>query len=265
MKTKLLLILLIFSIFFAFSCGTNSVTPNGNNEIFTGIENKNVSNAKNTTFAKAENIETGTSSVENNAVGGSSSRECLKHDPKYHMCYLNYENIKPGLTDDVNEIIMTLSDDINASRNDICIVSNIYIIIKELNISKEDFIANNVNYTYDTIDGGEIYKPFYTNEHVEALYSDDMAKINEAFLNENFAVIKNGTIYDIEDIVKMDAKTFKELQLPPEQLLKVQETVEKNSTFKYQKEKFNDNLEQYDAFVEKKAELAKQNELRLEK
>ena len=90
----------------------------------------------------------------------------------------------------------------------------IYQYIKGLNVSKSDFIkANEISKEYNTASdmlNHEGRKIVYTDEQIEALYSDDKGEIFEKFGSEAYYYFE-GEIYDYYELISLDNELWEKI------------------------------------------------------
>ncbi len=103
---------------------------------------------------------------------------------------------------------------------------NLLSFINDLDIPKEKMLGYSEQ-SEKAYEGASDLDGCLTKERVEALYSGDMKKINEAFIDNDIALLKNGEIYSIYWLEENTVQKYKEAGLSKSEILSLLERAEK--------------------------------------
>ena len=260
MKKQDILLMFAILVVLLFSC--NNTEEAGTKQIV--ISNISISSETTDKVEAVSNEHTSSSGIEvtdGNEMGGSLQYECLKHEYFYHGFPTG------ALTEKQLKIFEEYMSPENIIGKNACEIFNINSIRKALKLTREEFekiMDENFSLKVSQMLGYD--EKIFSKERIDAIYSDNQMEIDQLFLNDVVSFYHEGKIYDPFWFANNLEADYEKLDFPLEDVKKVQKFLDVMDFIPEQKRKTVDqNIEKYEAYIEEKAELAKQNELRLEK
>ncbi len=162
--------------------------------------------------------------TEQPAIGYDVTFECAKHPWGFHLGGENFP-LETLLTDKENEEVSKEFKERYVSaleRNDKCVYT-IAELFQEYEIPREE-LEKYIETTND-----HTFIETFTKERIDALYSGDEAKINEAWCDTYSAFFHEGVIYDIWEVFAMTPGQVKELALPYNEIKRLCVSLSENS------------------------------------